>query len=58
MIFYMSFYIYDMPCDIKYVSLDRCYVPNYLRLPRHFDSGIFKGIFCQTPLIIARKRQA
>jgi hypothetical protein len=35
-----------------------CYVPNYLRLPRPIDSGIFKGIFCQTPLIIARKRQA
>ena len=35
-----------------------CYVPNYLRLPRHFDSGIFKGIFSHTPLTIARKRQA
>ena len=26
MIFYMSFYIYDMPCDIKYGSLDRLVV--------------------------------
>gem|GEM_PF-5770512 len=36
----------------------RCYVPNYLRLPRPIDSGIFKGVFRHTPLTIARQRQA
>ena len=35
-----------------------CYVPNYLRLPQLFDSGIFKGVFRHPPLTIARQRQA
>ena len=34
-----------------------CYVPNYLRLPRPFDSGIFKDFFRHPPLTIARQRQ-
>ncbi len=37
---------------------EACYVPNYLRLPRPFDSGIFKGNFRHPPLTIARQRQA
>jgi type I restriction enzyme M protein len=46
------------PFDLKKVLGDACYVPNYLRLPRPIDSGIFKGVFRHTPLTIARKRQA
>ena len=49
-------YPYDLYGIFRFYRAD--YVPNYLRLPQLFDSGIFKGVFRHPPLTIARQRQA